>query len=224
MRVLVINPVGTDEWNESDRRIYQSFASEGTEVDVVSLDSGPRSVENRVAEAKVIPLVLRKALENDGKYDGMIVNCCLDPGVEALRSLVSVPVVGPCQASLAIASVLGRKIGIVTVSKSAVPIFEDLVVKYRMEKRIASIRGIPISVPEILEDEERTQGLLREEIEGAVSEGADVVVLGCTGLAGFAEKLQGFFEVPVVDPAAAAIKVLEDIVELGGGRRGRTVG
>ena len=224
MRVLVINPVGTDEWDESDRRIYQSFASEGTEVDVVSLGEGPRSIENRAAEAEVVPLVLRKALENDGKYDGMIVNCCLDPGVEALRSLVKVPVVGPCQASLALASVLGRKVGIVTVSKSAVPIFEDLVVKYRVEKRVASIRGIPISVPEILEDEKRTEGLLREEIEGAVSDGADVVVLGCTGLAGFAGRLQRFFEVPVIDPAAAAIKVLEDIVELGGVTHGGALG
>ena len=214
MRVLVINPVGTEEWNESDRLIYQAFASDNTEVDIVSLERGPRSIENRVAEAEVIPLIIQKALEHYKKYDGIIVNCCLDPGIDVLRSLIPIPTVGPCQASLALASVLGRKIGIVTVSRSAVPIFEELVVKYRMENRVVSIRGIPISVPEILEDENRTVRLLKGEIEKAVENGADVVVLGCTGLAGFAKKVQEFFEVPILDPAAAAVKVIEDIVEI----------
>jgi len=216
MRILVINPVGTDEWNESDRRIYETFASKDTHIDVVSLENGPRSIENRAAETEVLPLIVRKALELHEGYDGIIVNCCLDPAVDVIRSLISTPTVGPCQASLALASVLGRKTGIVTVSKTAVPLFEELVLKYRMEKRVTSIRGIDISVPEITADEDRTVRLLREEISLAISDGADVVLLGCTGLAGFAEKVQPFFDVPILDPVASAVKIVEDIVELGG--------
>ncbi len=206
--------MGTDRWDENDRRIYDEFTSEGTHVDVVSLETGPGSIETRVAEAEAVPQVLKRARELHRDYDGIIVNCCLDVGVDAIRTIVDTPTVGPCQASLALASAMGKKIGIVTVSKTAIELFEELVIKYRMEKRVVSIRGIPITVPEIEKDIRRTVELLREEINGAVKDGADVVVLGCTGLAGLADEVQKYFSIPILDPAACAAKVLEDIIEI----------
>lgn len=213
-RILIINPVGTDRWNESDKRIYRSFASLDTEVDVVSLDKGPESIETREAEAKVIPHVINKALELHERYDGIIVNCCLDPGVGLIRSLIKTPTIGPCQASLAIASTVGKKIGIVTVSKTAPPLFDELVAEYGMENKVVGIRGIKLSVPEINNDRIYTTELLKKEVAEVVGDGANAVVLGCTGLAGFAKELQGLAGVPIIDPVGAAIKVLEDIIEL----------
>jgi len=215
LKVLVINPVGTDRWNESDKEIYEHFASKQTIIDVVNLEKGPESIETRVSETEVLPLIVRKALELHSKYDGIIVNCCLDPAVDVIRSAIEIPVIGPCQASLALASVIGKKIGIVTVSKTAPPLFEELVLKYRMENRVSSIRGIDLSVPEIDVDRTKTVKLLKEEIGNSIKDGADVIVLGCTGLAGFAKKLQKFFNVPVLDPVACAVKVMEDVIELG---------
>ena len=214
MKIIVINPVGADRWDENDRRIYDDFTSEGTHVDVVSLDTGPGSIENRVAEATAVPQVVKRVRELYRDYDGIIVNCCLDVGVDVIRSIIDTPTIGPCQASLALASVMGKRIGIVTVSKTAIELFEELVIKYRMEKRVVSIRGIDISVPEIEEDIGRTVELLREEIDGAVKDGADVVILGCTGLAGLAREVQKYFSIPILDPAACAAKILEDIIEM----------
>jgi len=57
---------------------------------------------------------------------------------------------------------------------------------------------------------------LVEESKKALSEdGADVIILGCTGLAGMAKKVQDRVKVPVIDPSGAAIKVAEAIVKLG---------
>lgn len=215
MKLLVINPVGTSRWNESDKKIYQSFASPGTEVDVVSLDEGPISIETRKAEAEAIPKIVETALKNHEGYDGIIVNCCADPGVDIIRSLVSKPVIGPCEASLALASVIGKKIGIVTVSKTGIPIFEELVKKLNFENFVVSIRAIGISVPEIEEDLERTINLLLEECKKAEEEGAEVILLGCTGFAGLAEKLQEKMDIPVIDPVGAAVKIAESLVSLG---------
>jgi len=214
LKILVINPVGTDRWDKMDKKIYDDFTSPGTQVDVVSLETGPGSIETRVAEAMALPQVLKRARELHGDYDGIIVNCCLDVGVDVIRSIVNIPTIGPCQASLALASVIGKKIGIVSVSKTAIDLFEELVIKYRMEKRVVSIRGIDITVPQIEEDKERTINLLREEIQGAVNDSAEVVVLGCTGLAGFAKELQKYFSIPILDPAECAAKVLQDIIEI----------
>lgn len=214
MKILVINPVGTDRWDETDKKIYSNFASPNTQIDVVSLPKGPGSIETRLDEAASLPHVIDRAKELHEKYDGMVVNCCLDVGVDVIRSILPTPTVGPCEASLALASVVGKKIGIVSVSKTALDLFEDLVVKYRMDKRVVSIRGIDITVPEIDVDHAKTIELLKEEIKGAIKDGADVVVLGCTGLAGFAAELQNFFSIPILDPAGCAIKVLEDIIQL----------
>ncbi|MCD6275400.1 MAG: aspartate/glutamate racemase family protein [Thermoplasmata archaeon] len=214
MKILVINPVGTSVWDENDRKLYEGFTSPQTEVDVVSLDKGPGSIETREDEAEALPEIIKKAKELHKKYDGIVVNCCLDVGVDVIRSIIATPVIGPCEASLALASVLGRKIGIVSVSKTAIELFEELVIKYRMEERVVSIRGIDISVPEIEKDVEKTIELLKKEIEEAIKEQAQVIVLGCTGLAGFATKLQKFFKVPILDPAECAAKILENVVEI----------
>ncbi len=214
MKILVINPVGTDVWDEEDRRIYDENTSFSTQVDIVSLEKGPGSIENRVAEAEALPYIIKRARELYHKYDGIIVNCCLDVGVDILRDTVNIPVVGPCEASLALATTLGRKIGIVTVSKTALDLFEELIIKYRMENRVVSIRGIDITVPQIDEDRKKTVEMLKEEIEEAINEDADVIVLGCTGLAGVAQEVQKYFSIPVLNPAVCAAKVLEDILEM----------
>ena len=214
MKILVINPVGTNVWDEEDRKIYTENTSFSTQIDVVSLEKGPGSIENRIAEVDALPYIIKRAREMYHKYDGIIVNCCLDVGVDILREIVNIPVVGPCEASLALATTMGKKIGIVTVSKTALDLFEELVIKYRMENRVVSIRGIDITVPQIDEDRKRTVELLKEEIEEALKEGADVIVLGCTGLAGVAREVQKYFSVPVLNPAVCAAKVLEDILEM----------
>ena len=215
MRILVINPVGTSVWNENDKKIYQSFASPDTKINVISLEDGPTSIETRRAEADAIPKIIDTALEHHKKYDAIIINCCADLGVDVLRSLLDKPIIGPCEASLAIASTLGKKIGIVTVSKTAIPIFEELIRKLGFEGFVVSIRATDLSVPEIDRDKSRTMKLLLEECRKAENDGAEVILLGCTGFAGFAEELKKHLNVPLIDPAGAAVKMAETLISLG---------
>lgn len=214
MKILVINPVGTSRWDETDKKIYQSFASPETEVDIISLKEGPVSIETRKTEADVIPRIVETALGYNENYDAIIVNCCADPGVDVIRSLVEKPVIGPCEASLALATVLGKKIGIITVSKTGIPIFEELVKKLNFKDFVVSIRAIGISVPEIEKDIQKTIDLLLEECEKAEEEGSEVIILGCTGFAGLAEKLQEHMDIPIVDPVGAAVKLAENLISL----------
>lgn len=215
MKILVINPVGTDVWNENDKKIYESFASGDTKIDVVSLEDGPISIETRYSEAIAVPKIVELALKLHEEYDAIIVNCCADPAVDVLRTLLDKPVIGPCEASLALASLLGKKLAIVTVSKTGIPIFEELVLKYKFDKLVTSIRAIELSVPEIDKDLERTKALLIKECKKSEEEGAEVVLLGCTGFAGLAKEIEQEVGIPVIDPVGAAIKIAEALVSLG---------
>ncbi len=215
MRVLVVNPVGHPKWDEQDKRIYQGFASPDTTVDVVSLPQGPASIETPEAHAEVIPLVVKRVLEFKDKYDGFIVNCFLDPGVDLLKGIVEKPVVGPCEASMKLASMVSDKIGIVTVGNEALWMIEEHVRELGSRDKLIALEGIELGVLDIDKDVEFTVKKLVDASRRAVEKGAEVIVLGCTGLAGLAEKVEKEVGVPVIDPSGAAIKVLEALVRLG---------
>ena len=215
MKLLILNPVGTEKWNQSDRELFSKYASPEAEIYIASLERGPASLVTRKDYADALPLVVEKALRLCKDYDGLLVNCFLDPGVDVLKSLLEIPVVGPCEASLAVASLLGWKLGVVTVEGEGLSLIEERIRLLGFGNRLASLRYIDVPVLELDADLGRTKGALLRESKIAVEEGAEVVVLGCTGLAGLAEWLSGELGVPVVDPALAALKMLETLVKLG---------
>ena len=60
--------------------------------------------------------------------------------------------------------------------------------------------------------------MVQKAIEAVEEDGAHVIVLGCTGLAGLAEQVKAGLskaghEVPVIDPASTALKVAEALVD-----------
>lgn len=213
MKILVVNPVGHPKWDEQDKRIYESFASPETMIDVVSLPHGPPSVETPESYSEVVPLVIRKIVENQDAYDGFIVNCCLDPGVGLLKGIIRKPVIGPCEASLAIASTITDRIGIVTVG-GALWMIRNLVRSLGYIDRLAALETIELGVLDLDRDVEEVVERLVEKSRLAVSKGSEAVVLGCTGLAGLAGRVGEEVGVPVIDPSGAALKMLEGSIKL----------
>jgi len=223
MRVLVVNPVGHDRWNYSDKKIYESYASEGTEVDVVSLPRGPESVETAEAYAEVEPLIIELVKGIHAGYDAVIVNCFLDPGVAKLRKILNNKVVvGPCEASLSLARNLSDKVAVVTVGGDVetLGLIKERIKSLGFENVVVGVKGISLRVIELDRDREVTLRHLVNEAAKAVSEGADVIVLGCTGLAGMAREVSDAVGVPVIDPAWSALKIAELLVLVGGVRSG----
>jgi len=218
MRVLVVNPVGHDRWDYSDKKIYESYASEGTEVDVVSLPRGPESVETAEAYAEVEPLIIELVKGIHAGYDAVIVNCFLDPGVAKLRKILNNKVVvGPCEASLSLARNLSDKVAVVTVGGDVetLGLIKERIKSLGFENVVVGVKGISLRVIELDRDREVTLRHLVNEAAKAVSEGADVIVLGCSGLIGLSEELSEVLGVPVVDPTLVTVGLAEAMIKLG---------
>ncbi len=80
--------------------------------------------------------------------------------------------------------------------------------------RFASIRGINVPVLGLNERPDLTiKKIVREAKLAVVEDGADVIILGCTGLAGFAERIK--LRLPIVDPALSALRTAEMLILLG---------
>ncbi|MEM3627134.1 MAG: aspartate/glutamate racemase family protein [Candidatus Bathyarchaeia archaeon] len=191
------------------------------DIEVVSLSAGPESVEDFLDEVVAGPDTVRLVKEAEEKgFDAVVISCFANPAIDACRSVVSIPVVGAGIASLLVASSLGERIAIVTVLKETIPTIEHSV-KVLGLTNVASVRAASIGVLEIEKDREKTlSALLRESLAAIEENGADVIALGCTGMAGIDKKLMGElkkrgYEIPVIDPARAAIRWAEMLVKLG---------
>lgn len=229
MHIRIINPVITTSWEEDTRRTYTNAANPGTQISVVSLDWGTASIESYRDDALATPGILQRVVqaEEDGA-DAVIIDCMADPGLHAARELVRIPVIGPAQASMHLAVVLGHRFSILGTSDRDVPWVEDQVTRYGLLRHLASVRAINIPVLSLATDPEATIQALISAAEQAVREdGAHVLIPGCTGLAGLAPRIrqalstQGY-DIPVLDPPSVAMKLAESLVFLGYSHSKRT--
>lgn len=71
----------------------------------------------------------------------------------------------------------------------------------------ASVRSLDLSVAETNENPEKTKNRILEVAAKAVEEnGAEVIILGCAGMAGYAPEIEAKLKVKVVDPSSIAFQ------------------
>jgi len=229
MHIRIINPVITTTWEESTRRTYTDATRPGTQVSVVSLDWGTASIECHRDDALAVPDILTKVLQAEREgVDAVIIDCMDDPGLYAARELVSIPVVGPAEASMHLAAILGHRFSVLTTLERDISMVEDLVARYNLSAKLASVHALNIPVLALSDDGEATLRILIEVSEQAVREDdAHIIIPGCTGLAGLASQIQAGLaerecEVPVLDPPSVVMKLAESLVDLGQAHSKRT--
>ena len=201
---------------ELDRRrtILQSWAAPGVEVGIAENPDGPGSIESAYEEYLSIPGSLELAASLEASYDAMILGCFGDPGLDGFREILSVPMVGPCEASIHVAATLGHKLGIVTVLDSVVEPLRKLARIAGLESRVASV--VSCDVP-VLELHDGSYDAVLDGCRKAIADGADTLVLGCMSMAflGVAERLAEELGVPVLNPARTGLKLAELLVGSG---------
>jgi len=222
MKIRVIAPVTTKQFEATALKELSPSARPDTELSLVSLDKGPASIESRYESALAVPDVVAKIVqaEKDG-MDAVIVDCMDDPGVEAGRELVSIPVVGPAETSMHVAAMLGHKFSIIGILDADVAVFEHHAARFGMSSRLASVRAVQIPVLELDDRARAVTALVEQSIKAVKDDGAHVLIFGCTGMAGMAKDVEdglrkeGITDVPVVDPPIIALKMAEALVDIG---------
>ena len=152
-------------------------------------------------------------------YAGVLIDTVSDSGLRALRSRLSIPVVGPGEAAFATAMMLGKSFTVLTMWDEWFPLYEKTLTEYGWWSRCASLRSIATrpDVTELLAGKEEVIfEKLRAEAETAIAEdGADVIVLGSTTMHQSAAYLAANLPIPVINPGQVAWKHLELLLSLG---------
>ena len=218
MRLLLINPNTTASMTAAIEASAAAVAGSGTVVEATNPTVGPASIENDDDELRCIPGLLDQAgiaLARPARErpDAYVVACFGDPGLEELRDLVDVPVLGIAQAAMHAAALAAGSFSVVTSMSATVPRGWELAKAYTPNQCLG-VYACDIPVLSI-DSDPGTIGPIGDRCEAALkSDDSKAIVLGCAAMAKFAGPLTRRLGVPVIDGVVAATLLAEALVGL----------
>jgi allantoin racemase len=210
LKILCINPNSSKEITESIDEVCRKYALKDTVLRTVCIAEAPQSIENYDDAAISTHYLLEKFKAWEKEFDGFIMACHGDMAVDILREYTEKPVIGIAEASMIFALMLGHKFSILSLKRKSATKKEDLVRKYALENRCASIRATGLRV--IGDYGEKKKSLFQEGMKAVEEDRAEVLVLGCAGMAGLDKELQGEIGVPVLDGVVCALMLMESLI------------
>jgi allantoin racemase len=113
------------------------------------------------------------------------------------------------------ATMIATSFSVVTTLPRAVPIIEDLALRYGMERCCRRVRAADIPVLALEEAGDARQRILAEVRAAVAQDHCEAVILGCAGMADLTEWLTREAGVPVIDGVVAGVRMVEALVGAG---------
>jgi len=203
-RILVINPNSNDAVTQGfSEALAPLRLADGPEIDCMTLDEGPFGIESQ-AHVDQVALPLRDIVATDEGSDAYVIACYSDPGLHVCREATAKPVFGIQESGILAAMALGERFGVIALGPASVKRHLRYLRQMGVLDRLAGERPLNLSV-EASERPEAFDRLVAVGRELRDRDGADVIVLGCAGMARHRAALQEVLGLPVVDPTQAAV-------------------
>jgi Asp/Glu/hydantoin racemase len=205
-RILVINPNSTEVVTRGIDEAVQPLRLEGgPAIDCVTLKEGPPGVETQQHVDGVVGPLLNLVSLKEKQYAAFVIACYSDPGLHSLREATKKPVLGIAECGILTALTLGQKFGVIAILKQSIPRHLRYVGALGVRERLAA--ELPVNLPVVeLSNEKKTFGRMVAVGKALRDEhAADVVIMGCAGMARYRRPLQDEIGIPVVEPTQAAV-------------------
>ena len=217
MRITLINPNTSRAMTAKIAAAAREAAGPDVVIDAVCPETGAAAIESHVDEvlaaAAVVDLVQQD--QQAGGSDAYVIACFGDPGLDAARELVDVPVIGIAEAATHAATLAGRTFAVVTTLSRTLGRARDLVARYGMRDAAVWLTAAEIPVLELEDTGSEAAASIARLCHEAVRREADVIVLGCAGMADLCRMLTATAGVPVVDGVASAVGLATAMVRMG---------
>ena len=215
-RILVINPNSTEAVTQGiDEAMAALRIPGGPAIDCMTLKEGPPGIETQQHVDGVIPHLLHLVREREAEYSAFVIACYSDPGLHSVREATAKPVLGISECGILTALTLGQKFGVIAILQKSIPRHLRYMGAMGVMDRLAGELPVGLAVTE-LSDEKKTFGRM-VEVATALRDvhGANVIVMGCAGMARYRKPLQDAVGLPVVEPSQAAVGMAIARVRLG---------
>ena len=215
-RILVINPNSTEAVTQGiDEAMAALRIPGGPAIDCMTLKEGPPGIETQQHVDGVIPHLLHLVREREAEYSAFVIACYSDPGLHSVREATAKPVLGISECGILTALTLGQKFGVIAILQKSIPRHLRYMGAMGVMDRLAAELPVGLAVTE-LSDEKKTFGRM-VDVATALRDvhGANVIVMGCAGMARYRKPLQDALGLPVVEPSQAAVGMAIARVRLG---------
>ena len=134
-----------------------------------------------------------------------MIACFSDPAIAAAKELVSYPCFGLGEAGMLAAMQRGMRFGIVALATASVERQRRRVAELGLSERYAGSRPVSLSVPDLSDTNRTVEAMIDAGRELISKDGANVIIMGCAGMADYRQELEDNLQVPVIEPGQAAI-------------------
>ncbi|VVE78486.1 aspartate/glutamate racemase family protein [Pandoraea sputorum] len=214
--ILVLNPNSLTTVTQS---IAQTASAQFCDAPVrlvyaTLADAPPGIATQRDADraAVLVADAIERNLQSADAANAFILACYSDPGLAAAREVTRRPVIGIGQAALGAASTLGERIGVVAITSRSIARHFRAYRAHGMDHKIVGERAVDLTVAESGDDMLAVPRIVATGQALIERDGADVIVLGCAGMAALRPRIEDALGVPVVEPCMTAIALASNVL------------
>lgn len=204
--IHVVNPNSLEAVTRGiDEALRPLRIAQGPRIECHTLADGPPGIQTQQDVEAAIPPLMRKVASLEESAGAFVVACFSDPGLHVLREVTNKPVIGISEAGILTALTMGHRVGVIAILAASIPRHLRYYGAMGVMDRIAGELPVGLDVAE-LADRERT--LVRMIEVGRVlrdAHSANVLVMGCAGMASLRQRLEDALGVPVVEPCQAGV-------------------
>lgn len=220
MRILMLNPNTSESMTAEIAEAARSVAGAATEIDCMSPRFGSSAIdssaESYLSAVGVMDVVATLVDAGRFDYDAVVLAGFGEHGKDALQEMLTVPVFDIAECAAHVAHLIGRRFSVVTTLARSIAPIEDRLLLAGLNAHCASVRACGLGTAEVDADPAGAVAAIVDEAARAVAEdGADVICLGCAGMAGVTAAISNKIGVPAIDGVAAAVALAQAVVGLG---------
>lgn len=208
------------------REMVQTFKDPDTEIEVHGITKvGGFADQYRYLEYLESGEVMENvAIAMQRGFDAFLIGNIADPGLRECREIANIPVLGLCETSLHVASMMGAGFSLVTINEKFTPRIVENVYRAGLQTRLRSVKRMSVDriadLDKGFSDDEACKRIIDSFMAAAdatVEEGSEVVIAaGGVGMALLADK--GVFKTkqnaPILNGVMALIKMGEAAVKI----------
>lgn len=218
--IYVINPNSTERvTKEIDVAVAPLRMAGAPAITCLTLTEGPPGIQSQRDADGLIPALLKRAAGLENEAAAFVIACFSDPGMHALREQSEKPVLGIAECGVLTALTLGQRFGIVAMLQNSIPRHLRYLGAMGMRDRFAGDLPVNLTIAEMADDDLTLGRMIAVGRTLRDTHHADVLVMGCAGMARFREPLERELGIPIVEPTQAAVTMALGRVRLGWGGR-----
>ena len=204
-RILVINPNSTAAVTHGiDQALEPLRMAGGPQFECVTLAEGPPGIQTQQHVDGVIGPLSRIIAQRQRDCDAFVIACYSDPGLHSAREVTAKPVLGIAECGVLTALTLGQRFGVIAILPSSIARHLRYLGAMGLTDRLAAELAVGLQVTELADTTRTRQRMIDTGRRLVADHGADVIIMGCAGMAQYRKPLEDCLGVPVVEPTQAA--------------------